>query len=317
VELFGEYEYTIEGDTIHAVIPLEDLGLEPGQTIAVSGFQEGASNDWQVDWVESFELTLEDTSAQAYNPDPADGAYSTETYATLGWSPDSAAVSHDVYFGDNYDDVANGTADAFVGNQTENFLIVGFTGYPYPDGLVPGTTYYWRIDEVNEADPRSPWKGNIWSFTVPPTTAYNPIPADGAEFVDPNNLALSWTAGYGGKKHTVYIGDDFDQVSNAEGGTSQGPTTYAPDTLELGKVYYWRVDEDDATNIYKGDVWSFTTPGAVGNAVPANGAVDVKMTATLSWTAADSAASHEVYFGEDKDTMIPENSPGMQLITGV
>ena len=58
VELFENYEYTIEGDTIHAVIPLEDLGLELGQTIAVSAFQEGASNDWQVDWVESFELTL-------------------------------------------------------------------------------------------------------------------------------------------------------------------------------------------------------------------------------------------------------------------
>jgi hypothetical protein len=58
VELFEDYEYTIEGDTIHAVIPLEDLGLEPGQTIAVSAYQEGASNDWQCDWIESFELTL-------------------------------------------------------------------------------------------------------------------------------------------------------------------------------------------------------------------------------------------------------------------
>jgi hypothetical protein len=58
VELFEDYEYTIEGDTIHAVIPLEDLGLELGQTIAVSAFQEGASNDWQVDWIESFELTV-------------------------------------------------------------------------------------------------------------------------------------------------------------------------------------------------------------------------------------------------------------------
>jgi hypothetical protein len=313
VELFGEYEYTIEGDTIHAVIPLEDLGLEPGQTIAVSAFQEGASNDWQCDWLESFELKLEDTSALAYNPDPADGAYCTETYATLTWTPDGAAVSQNVYFGDNYDEVANGTGDTFRVNQGRdiNFYIVGFPGYAYPDGLVPGTTYYWRIDEVNEADPRSPWKGNVWSFTVPPKTAYEPVPADGAEFVDPNNLVLSWTPGYGGKKHTVYIGEDFDQVNNAEGGTSQGPTTYNAGTLELGKVYYWRVDEDDAVNIYKGDVWSFTTPGAVGNPVPANGAVDVKMTAALSWTAADSAASHEVYFGNDKDAVrnADKNSP--------
>ncbi|MFC1603834.1 hypothetical protein ACFL5F_02295 [Planctomycetota bacterium] len=312
VALFEDYEYTIEGDTIHAVIPLEDLGLEPGQTIAVSAFQEGASNDWQCDWVESFELTLEDTSALAYNPDPADGAYYTDTWATLGWSPDGAAVSHDVYFGDNYDDVANGTGDTFRDNQDRNinFYIVGFPGYPYPDGLVPGTTYYWRIDEVNEADPRSPWKGNVWSFTIPPTTAYNPDPADGAEFVDPN-AALSWTPGYGAKTHTVYLGDNYEEVDNAADGTAQVPATYNPGTLEREKVYYWRVDEFDAASTYKGDIWSFTTPGAVGNPNPSNGAVDVKMTTTLSWTPADSAASHEIYFGEDKDAVrnADENSP--------
>jgi hypothetical protein len=304
VELFEEYEYTIEGDTIHAVIPLEDLVLEPGQTIAVSGFQEGASNGWQVDWVESFELTLQDTSVSAYNPDPADGALHESTSATLSWSPDEAAVSQDVYFGDNYDDVANGTGDTFRVNQAKDmsFYIVGFPGYPYPDGLVPGTTYYWRIDEVNEADPRSPWKGDVWSFTIPSTTAYNPDPADGAGFVDPN-ADLSWTAGYGAKTHTVYLGDNYEDVNNAADGTSQVPATYDPGTLEREKVYYWRVDEFDAENTYKGDIWSFTTPGAVGNPAPANGAENVKMTATLSWTPSDSAAAHQLYFGTDKEAV--------------
>jgi len=27
-------------------------------------------------------------------------------------------------------------------------------------------TYYWRIDSVNDLDYRSPWKGNVWSFTL-------------------------------------------------------------------------------------------------------------------------------------------------------
>jgi len=304
VELFEEYEYTIEGDTIHAVIPLEDLGLQQGQTIAVSAFQEGASNGWQCDWIESVELTLQGTSVSAYNPNPADGALNESTSATLTWSADEAAVSHDVYFGDNYDDVANGTGDTFRVNQGRdlNFYIVGFPGYPYPDGLVPGTTYYWRIDEVNEADPRSPWKGDVWSFTIPSTTAYNPDPADGAEFVDPN-ATLSWTAGYGAKTHTVYLGDSYEDVNNAADGTSQVPATYDPGTLEREKVYYWRVDEFDAENTYKGDIWSFTTPGAVGNPNPSNGAEDVKMTTTLSWTPADSAASSDLYFGADADAV--------------
>jgi hypothetical protein len=41
----------------------------------------------------------------------------------------------------------------------------------------------------------------------------------------------------------------------------------------------------------------------VGNPQPANGAVDVQMIATLSWTAADNAASHELYFGTDVDAV--------------
>jgi hypothetical protein len=246
----------------------------------------------------------------AYGPTPADGSILTDTFVTLGWYQGENAVSHDIYMGDNYDDVYNGTGDTFRGNQVDNFYVAGFSGYAYPDGLVPGVTYYWRIDEVNEADPNSPWKGDVWSFSVPPKTAYNPVPADGAEFVD-LDTTLSWTAGFGGKMHTIYIGTDFDDVNDANDGVSQGPTNYTPDQLEPGKVYYWRVDEDDGFATYKGDVWSFTTPGAVGNPVPVNGAVDVKITATLSWTAADSAASHELFFGTDKNTVrnADKNSP--------
>jgi len=235
---------------------------------------------------------------KASRPEPADGALYADTWVTLSWKAGDFAVSHDVYMGDNFNDVDNGTGDTFRANQATTFYVAGFPGYAFPDGLVPGTTYYWRIDVVNQAEPNSPWKGDVWSFSIPPKTAYGPSPADGAEFVDPN-AKFSWTAGFGAKLHTVYLGDNFEDVSNATGGSLQGPATYNPGTLELEKVYYWRVDEFDAFNTFKGDVWSFTTPGAVGNPNPSNGAVDVKMTATLSWTPADSAASHQVYFGTD------------------
>ena len=239
----------------------------------------------------------------ALSPDPADGAIIEAIWATVSWAPGDFAVSHDVYFSDNFDDVNEGTGDAFRGNQTPTYIVVGFPGFPYPDGLVPGTTYYWRIDEINEADPNSPWRGPIWSFSVAPRTAYNPDPADGAEFVDPD-VVLTWTAGFGAKLHTVFLGDDFDEVSNATVGAPQGAALYKPaNPLDTEKAYYWRVDEFDGTETYKGDIWSFTTPGAVGNPNPANGAVDVKMVARLSWTASDSAASHDVYFGMDESTV--------------
>jgi len=235
-------------------------------------------------------------------PSPANGAIIEDTWVNLGWLAGEFAVSHDMYLGDNFDDVDAGAEGTFIGNQAGTFIVVGFPGFPYPEGLVPGTTYYWRIDEVNEAEPNSPWKGDVWSFSIPPKTAYNPNPADGAEFVA-TDATLSWTPGFGAKLHTVYMGTSFDEVNDAAGGLPQGVATYKPASLELEKVYYWRVDEFDAIETHKGDVWSFTTPGAVGNSQPANGAADVQMTATLSWTPADNAASHELYFGTDRDAV--------------
>ena len=239
---------------------------------------------------------------QAKNPSPLDGSLHEDTWATISWSPGAFAVSSDVYLGVNYDDVNDGVAETFQGNMTETSLIIGFPGFAFPEGLVPGTTYYWRVDGINEADPNSPWKGTVWSFSVPPKTAYAPDPADGSEFVDPN-APFGWTGGFGAKLHTVYLGNSFADVNDSTQGTPSGKASYDPGTLELEKVYYWRVDEFDGFETYKGGVWSFTTPGAVGNPQPANGAADVQITATLGWTPADNAASHDLYVGTDKDAV--------------
>ncbi|MDT8300567.1 MAG: LamG domain-containing protein [Sedimentisphaerales bacterium] len=241
-------------------------------------------------------------SPVALGPVPADGSIHTDTWANISWYPGDSAASHDVYFSDNYDAVNEGAEDAFIGNQTATFMVVGFPGFAYPDGLVPGTTYYWRIDEVNDTEPNSPWKGDIWSFLVPPKTAYAPDPADAAEYVNPD-VTLSWTAGFGAKLHTVYFGDNFDEVSNATGSQTQGTLTFTPDALKTAETYYWRVDEFDAVETHKGDVWSFITQGAVSSPNPAKGAVDVKQTPILTWSPGVFGASYEIYFGTDASAL--------------
>ena len=194
----------------------------------------------------------------ASGPSPEDGALHVATWINLGWTPSDFAVSHDVYMGVNFDDVNDGLGDTFRGNYFITNFVAGFSGYLYPDGLVPGTTYYWRIDEVNDADPNSPWKGEVWSFTVPPRIAYAPNPFDGDKFVDPN-IVLSWMPGFDAKLYSVYFGDNFDDVNIAEAGIFQSVMTYTPGTLEREKTYYWRVDEFvDGETMHTGDVWSFT-----------------------------------------------------------
>ncbi|MBW7988795.1 MAG: hypothetical protein FVQ84_02065 [Planctomycetes bacterium] len=255
-------------------------------------------NDNAVALIEAAVKYVLGVKTQARSPEPRDGAFYSDVWATLGWKPGDLAVSHDVYFGDNFDDVNAGAESTFRGNQAETFLIVGFPGFAFSDGLVPGTTYYWRVDEINTDEPNSPWIGPVWSFTIPPKTAYSSDPADGALSVA-TDADLNWTGGFGSKLHTVYFGDNFDDVNNAAVGMPVGNITYDPGTLELAKTYYWRIDEFDAIETHKGAVWSFTTEGGVANPDPANRAVDVTQTPVLTWSPGVYAASHEVYFGAD------------------
>ncbi len=194
---------------------------------------------------------------KASNPDPDDGVLFSNTWASLSWQPGDHAVSFDIYVGDNYDDVKNGTGGSFRGNQISPYFIVGFPGYPYPNGLVPGTTYYWRVDEIINQRAGNISVGDVWSFMIPSSTAYAPEPADGAELVE-SNVILSWQSGFGAKLHTVFFGENFAEVNNASEGHPQGDTTYNPGLLELGKTYYWRIDEFDGRETHKGEVWSFT-----------------------------------------------------------
>jgi hypothetical protein len=192
----------------------------------------------------------------AYSPSPTEGEIYLDTWANLSWSVGATAASHDIYFGENFDNVNDRTDDTFLGNQGEAFLVVGFPGFAYPEGLVPGTTYYWRVDEIEADGTKHP--GSVWNFTVPPKKAYDPVPFDGVPFID-LNPNLSWTAGFGTKLHTVYFGDNFDDVNSGTVGIPLGINSYNTGTLEANKVYYWRVDEFDSITTYKGDVWSFKT----------------------------------------------------------
>jgi len=193
----------------------------------------------------------------ASSPNPADGAILEATWANISWRAGYYAVSHDVYFGASFNDVNQGAEGTFIGNTMATYQVVGFPGFPAPEGLQPGTTYYWRVDEVNDANAASPWKGNVWSFSIPPNKAYNPDPADGSKYIDPN-VILSWNAGMDAKLHHLYFGDNFDDVNSAVVGQPLTDTTYTPGTLALEKTYYWRVDEFDGITTHKGDVWNFT-----------------------------------------------------------
>ena len=106
------------------------------------------------------------TGKTAFNPQPADEAVDVPRDVVLGWDPAKTATTRDVYFGTGFDDVndasrANPRGVLVSRGQTE-------TAYDLPDMLDFGTTYYWRIDEVNAPPDGTVLKGNVWSFTSEP-----------------------------------------------------------------------------------------------------------------------------------------------------
>ena len=230
---------------------------------------------------------------RAKSPVPADGAVDVDP-GTLEWTagttaPGVTAVSHVVYLSE---DAAIDDADKIA--ETDMTLVAV--------DLAPGTTYYWRVDEV-DAD-GAVIEGNLWSFTTTPLEAHFPVPADGAEW-QPLDTTLSWTPGKVVVMHDLYFGTDEAAVAAADMSTFKGKlmaASYDPGPLEPVTTYYWRVDQFTPTGTVAGPVWSFTTLDLeiAVDPDPADGAVDVDAMPTLAWSAGASAAQYNVYLGKDE-----------------
>ena len=93
---------------------------------------------------------------QAEVPLPPDNSINIVESRILSWIDDPYAVSYDVFLGTDLDalDFATVSSPEYKGRQTATDFI---------PALLPGTTYYWRIDQVNTSNIS---KGHIWSFTT-------------------------------------------------------------------------------------------------------------------------------------------------------
>jgi len=96
----------------------------------------------------------------AGNPNPEVGATDVPRDVLLSWVPGpfaSAVNGHTVYFSQNFDDVSDGVDGITLSDNS----------YSPEQRLELGTTYYWRVDEVNGAD-FTVYPGDVWSFESEP-----------------------------------------------------------------------------------------------------------------------------------------------------
>jgi hypothetical protein len=165
------------------------------------------------------------TEGAVTDPNPADGAVNVKPSVILGWDAGAVAASHEVYFGMDADAVRNATT---ASPEYKGPKALGEESYD-PGLLLLETTYYWRIDEVNGANPDSPWVGNVWSFS---TGDFFVI--DDFEIYDSNDNQI-WYAWHDGLGYGV-AGTDPYFAGNGTGAAVGDETTasYTEETIVHG-----------------------------------------------------------------------------------
>ena len=206
---------------------------------------DGCANSMQIAEVELLAFTYEATE-----PQPAVGEVVLDLSA-LQWTPGESAAWHDVYLG-----TTPNLAEAdLIASQKPAFPATCELAV----SLDPGTTYYWRVDQIDGDGKIHP--GDVWRFTLAPNRAYEPMPRNGDKWIE-TDIVLSWLAGQTATEHEVYFGTDKEAVTDRVPSTfvgSQAISAYDPGPLLPGTIYYWAVDEWDGNDRHEGSVWRFTT----------------------------------------------------------
>jgi len=214
---------------------------------------------------------------------------------TLSWNAVQGAFRYDVYAS-----TANPPA-LIAGDVTATAFTLA--------NLAAGNVYYWRI--VAKGDPfcapASISTSEVRSFTtaqecVAPSPPNPSQPQDNATNV-PRTVELSWQSGSGVSTYDLYFGPT-DPPPLLAGNLSSN--SYTVSSLTPNTQYFWFVIAHagcDSTKTSSGSKRAFRTEGGClapsgFNAIaPQNGATDVALSATFTWSASSNASSYDLYLG--------------------
>jgi hypothetical protein len=191
---------------------------------------------------------------------------------TLTWIPGRQVASHNVYMSTNEQEVIDGTA-----------LLDTVTGAEYgPLSLDYATTYYWRVDEVNDIEDPALVEGDIWSFTTRQYVVIDDFEIYNAE---DNQIWYAWNdgLGYGTPEAPPYypgngtgsaVGDETTDSFTEETIVHEGSQSM-PFAFDNNKQNYAKYSEAEFTLTYPRDwtegglqelsLWFRGNPASVGS----------------------------------------------------
>ena len=144
--------------------------------------------------------------AAARTPEPVSGSVDILPNAVLSWRAGREAVQSTIYIGTDSNEVAAGLANSAMSNTNSIDLTLL--------DLEMGETYYWRVDEVNNAEVESVWAGPVWSFSTVDALVVDDFESYTND--SPNRPFQTWDDGFG------YSADEFFPVAYGGNGTGSG-----------------------------------------------------------------------------------------------
>jgi len=168
------------------------------------------------------EIAFSYIPVRAREPNPADGTTDVGPDMVLSWRAGRQAATHDVHLSSNRESVLDGTA--YTGSVTEASYDAG--------ALDLSKTYYWRVDEVNEAQTPTTLEGEFWNFATPDYLIvdnfelYNDLNPDDPQS---NRIFYAWLDGIDNPTNGSIVGYDnppFAEQTIVHGGEQSIPLFY-------------------------------------------------------------------------------------------
>jgi len=206
---------------------------------------------------------------KAQSPTPANKARDVARDVVLAWTPSGVGVARDVYFGASLEDVMAAERTAPRGVLVAQAQTA--TQFDPQGPLAFGTTYYWRIDEVEA--PSTVHRGEVWSFTTEdysyPIANVTATASSSNPGMGPENLVNS--SGLTGDAHSA---EGKDMWLSANGGAQPTWIQFAFDKVyKLDRILVWNSNQllesvlgfgvKEATVEYSVDGAAWTTLGNV------------------------------------------------------
>ncbi len=164
----------------------------------------------------------------AREPAPADGRTALDLTVALDWRGGREAAVHEVYFSADEQAVIDGAAPVAIVTESRHEV----------SDLNLGTTYYWKVNEVNEAATPSVWEGPVWSFSTLEYVMVEDFESYNDDIDAGTTIFQTWIDGWENNTGSTvgYLQAPFAERILVHGGRQSMPLEYDNTTVTISEA---------------------------------------------------------------------------------